>query len=49
MTHFKGKQFEKDIIIVAVGYHLRYNLIYQGIFEIMSDHGINVWQTTIYR
>ncbi|HGD7089684.1 IS6 family transposase, partial [Enterococcus faecium] len=23
MTHFKGKQFKKDVIIVAVGYYLR--------------------------
>lgn len=26
MNHFKGKQFQKDMIIVAVGYYLRYNL-----------------------
>ena len=26
MSNFKGKQFEKDIIIVAVGYYLRYNV-----------------------
>ena len=25
MNHFKGKQFKKDVIIVAVGYYLRYN------------------------
>ncbi|MCT3110757.1 IS6 family transposase, partial [Lactococcus lactis] len=23
MNHFKGKQFKKDFIIVAVGYYLR--------------------------
>ena len=23
MTQFKGKQFQKDVIIVAVGYYLR--------------------------
>ncbi|EAC2688381.1 IS6 family transposase, partial [Enterococcus faecium] len=23
MNHFKGKQFKKDVIIVAVGYYLR--------------------------
>ncbi|HGI0132661.1 TPA: IS6 family transposase, partial [Streptococcus pyogenes] len=28
MTQFKGKQFQKDVIIVAVGYYLRYNLSY---------------------
>ncbi|EOA5940859.1 IS6 family transposase, partial [Enterococcus faecium] len=26
MDHFKGKQFQQDVIIVAVGYYLRYNL-----------------------
>ncbi|EGO6515123.1 IS6 family transposase, partial [Enterococcus thailandicus] len=24
MSHFKGKQFQQDVIIVAVGYYLRY-------------------------
>ncbi|MEQ7189627.1 IS6 family transposase, partial [Enterococcus casseliflavus] len=28
MSHFKGKQFQQDVIIVAVGYYLRYNLSY---------------------
>jgi len=49
MTHFKGKQFEKDIIMVAVGYYLRYPLSYRQISEIMADRGIEVCQTTIYR
>ncbi|MGY4758014.1 IS6 family transposase, partial [Lactococcus lactis subsp. lactis] len=26
MNHFKGKQFQQGVIIVAVGYYLRYNL-----------------------
>ncbi|ROX51168.1 IS6 family transposase, partial [Enterococcus faecium] len=26
MNHFKGKQFQQDVIIVAVDYYLRYNL-----------------------
>ncbi|MBU8846939.1 IS6 family transposase, partial [Streptococcus agalactiae] len=25
MNHFKGKQFQQDVIIEAVGYYLRYN------------------------
>ncbi|HFX3841728.1 TPA: IS6 family transposase, partial [Enterococcus faecium] len=29
MNHFKGKQFKKDVIIVTVGYYLRYNLSYR--------------------
>lgn len=28
INHFKGKQFQQDVIIVAVGYYLRYNLIH---------------------
>ena len=37
MPHFKGKQFKKDIITVAVAYYLRYNLSYRAISEIISD------------
>jgi transposase-like protein len=27
MNHFKGKQFQQDVIIVAVGYYLRYKTL----------------------
>ena len=36
MDHFKGKQFQKDVIIVAVGYYLRYNLSYREVQELGS-------------
>ncbi|ORI57885.1 IS6 family transposase, partial [Leuconostoc mesenteroides subsp. cremoris] len=49
MNHFKGKQFKKDVIIVAVGYYLRYNLSYSEVQELLYDRGINVCHTTIYR
>ncbi|BDP55237.1 IS6 family transposase (plasmid) [Enterococcus faecium] len=49
MNHFKGKQFQQDVIIVAVGYYLRYNLSYREVREILYDRGINVSHTTIYR
>ena len=49
MNHFKGKQFQKDVIIVAVGYYLRYNLSYREVQELLYDRGINVCHTTIYR
>ena len=42
MTQFKGKQFQKDVIIVAVGYYLRYNLSYREVQEILYDRGIHV-------
>ena len=37
------------MIIVAVGYYLRYNLSYREVQEILYDRGINVSHTTIYR
>ncbi len=45
MNHFKGKQFQQDVIIVAVGYYLRYNLSYREVQEILYDRGINVSHT----
>ncbi|KSU17136.1 Mobile element protein [Lactococcus lactis subsp. lactis] len=48
MNHFKGKQFKKDVIIVAVGYYLGYNLSYREVQEILYDRGINVCHTTIF-
>ena len=49
MNPFKGKQFQEDVIIVAVGYYLRYNLSYREVQEILYDRGIEVCHTTIYR
>lgn len=49
MNHFKVKQFQQDVIIVAVGYYLRYNLSYREVQELLYDRGINVCHTTIYR
>nr|WP_242476209.1 IS6 family transposase [Bacillus cereus] len=31
MRYFKGKQFKKDIILVAVGYYCRFSLRYRGV------------------
>jgi transposase-like protein len=41
IINFKGKQFKKDVIIVAVGYYLRYNLSYREVQELLYDRGIN--------
>ena len=41
MDYFKGKQFQKDVMIVAVGYYLRYNLSYREVQEILYDRGID--------
>ncbi|MGL9860066.1 transposase [Enterococcus sp. DIV0564] len=49
MDHFKDKQFQKDVIIVAGGNYLHYNLSYREVQEILHDRGIHVYYTTIYR
>ncbi|PGW38502.1 IS6 family transposase [Bacillus thuringiensis] len=49
MGYFKGKQFERDIILIAVGYYCRFSLSYRDVSEILKEHGISVPPTTIMR
>ena len=37
MYYFRYKQFDKDVITVAVGYYLRYALSYRDISEILRS------------
>ena len=39
MNYFRYKQFNKDVITVAVGYYLRYALSYRDISEILRNVG----------
>ncbi len=47
MRYFKGKQFKKNIILVAVGYYWRYSLSYRDVSEILKERGITIHPTTI--
>jgi putative transposase len=47
MRYFKGKQFKKDIILVAVGYYCRFSLSYRDVSELLKERGISVHPTTI--
>ncbi|MDZ4417105.1 IS6 family transposase [Bacillus cereus] len=49
MRYFKGKQFKKDIILVAVGYYCRFSLSYRDVSEILKECGVSVHPTTIMR
>ena len=49
MGYFKGKQFKKDIILVAVGYYCRFSLSYRDVSELLKERGISVHPTTIMR
>ncbi|MGR5992917.1 hypothetical protein ACT7C6_35745, partial [Bacillus paranthracis] len=42
MGYFKGKQFERDIILVAVGYYCRFSLSYRdvsGVWQPKAKYG----------
>ncbi|OOR03735.1 IS6 family transposase, partial [Bacillus cereus] len=47
MRYFKGKQFKKDIILVAVGYYCRFSLSYRDVSELLRERGVSVHPTTI--
>ncbi|WP_018768220.1 IS6 family transposase [Bacillus sp. 105MF] len=49
MRYFKGKQFKKDIILVAVGYYCRFSLSYRNVSKILKERGVSVHPTTIMR
>ncbi|QPW51684.1 IS6 family transposase (plasmid) [Bacillus thuringiensis] len=49
MGYFKGKQFRKDIILVAVGYYCRFSLSYRDVSEILKERGVSIHPTTIMR
>ncbi|KXH80122.1 MULTISPECIES: IS6 family transposase [Bacillus] len=49
MRYFKGKQFKKDIILVAVGYYCRFSLSYRDVSKILKERGVSVHPTTIMR
>ncbi len=49
MDYFRYKQFNKDVITVAVSYYLRYALSYRDISEILRERGVNVHYSTVYR
>ncbi|MGH0950802.1 IS6 family transposase [Bacillus mycoides] len=49
MKYFKGKQFEKDIILVAICYYCRFSLSYRDVSEILKERVISVHPTTIMR
>ncbi|MBD2307803.1 IS6 family transposase [Chroococcidiopsis sp. FACHB-1243] len=46
---FKRRHFESEIILLCVRWYLRYPLSYRNLEEIMSERGLSVDHTTIYR
>jgi hypothetical protein len=46
---FKGRHFERDIIVLCVRWYLRYKLSYRDLVEMMAERGLEVAHTTIMR
>lgn len=46
---FKGRHFEKSLILVCFRWYIRYALSYRDLVEMMLERGISVSHTTIYR
>jgi putative transposase len=47
--NFSGHRFEKSIILLNVRWYLSYQLSYRNLSELMSERGISVDHTNIYR
>jgi len=39
MKYFKGKQFRKDIILVAALYYCRFSLSYRDVSKLLKERG----------
>ena len=49
MNDFKGRHFTGEVILWAVRWYCRYGISYRDLEEMLSERGIDVDQTTIYR
>ncbi|MGH9745543.1 MAG: IS6 family transposase [Candidatus Acidiferrales bacterium] len=46
---FKGRHFDRDIIILCVRWYLRFKLSFRDLVEMMAERGISLAHTTIMR
>lgn len=49
MNVFKGRHFQRDILLWAVGWYCKYGISYRERQEMLAKRGVNVDHTTIYR
>src|SRR3546814_3938388 len=49
MNDFKGRHFTGEVILWAVRWYCRYGISYRDLEEMLSERGIDVNHTTIYR
>jgi hypothetical protein len=46
---FKWRQFEPEIILLAVGWYLRFSLSYREVEELLAERGLSVDHVTVWR
>ncbi len=46
---FRGRRFPKVVILTAVRWYLAYPLSYRQVEEMLSERGVAVDHTTVYR
>ena len=49
MTAFKGRHFADEILLWAVRWYCRYGVSDRDLEHMMTEHGVAVDHTTIYR
>jgi transposase, IS6 family len=46
---FKWRQFEPDVILLAVGWYLRFSLSYRDVEELLAERGLHADHVTVWR
>lgn len=46
---FKHHRFQREIILCAVRWYLRYPLSYQDVVDLLAERDVTVYRSTIYR
>ena len=49
MSDFRGRRFPVEIILLCVRWYCRYGTRYRDLEEMMSERGVTVDHTTLYR
>ena len=45
---FKWRQFEPEVILLAIGWYLRFSLSYRDVEELLAERGISVDHVTLW-
>jgi IS6 family transposase len=46
---FKWRQFEPEVILLAVGWYLRFSPSYRDVEELLAERGLHVDHVTVWR